>query len=280
MYTSLSSKGFREFMNLDNKYSQGKFDASHPTISQSFLNMWARCPFSAHQRYILGIIKPPGIAALMGTSLDAGATAGFSSVIETGKDLSLKDKRDIAVTTFDSKLSEHELFPEDKVDASRDTVVRLVDAHHVIVAPRVKPVSVQESVVVKGEEYDIAGTFDLREEGNIVADTKTAGKANQYPAKGFLQTAVYSVLHKAKYGILPAKFRFDVFVKQKEIKIERPEVNITSVHEQIFDRAVKTTLTEMKASLKSGDFRLAESGHALCTRKWCAYIDSCAKGKV
>lgn len=262
-------------------YSQGKFDPKHPLITQSFLGMFAACPLAAKFRYIDGIISPPGIAALQGTATDAAVTYGCDSVIKTGKDAPLKDKVDLALTTFHEKKSEHRIFEDDDLNALSDQTEQLVTAHHKTVAATLKPVRTQEAILIEGPEFNTAGTIDIVEEGDLLADTKTSGKSNEYPGKGIIQSALYTKLYQDKHGVTPKGFRFDVVVKTKVPKIERVEVAPSQIASGVLDHVIHATMNELKSSLASDVWRIAENGHWRCasTGKWCAYLSMCPKGK-
>ena len=262
-------------------YSQGKFDPSHPLITQSFLGMWSACPLSAYYRYIEGKIVPPGVAALQGTSTDAAVTYGAETIIKTGSDAPLKDKVDLALTTFSEKKKDHQFWEDDDENALMKQTEQLVTTHHNVIGPNLKPVRTQEAILVEGPEFNLAGTIDIVEENNLLVDTKTAGKSNEYPAKGILQSAMYTKLYREKYNVEPSGFRFDVVVKNKTPKIEQVNANVGPQSLAVLDHVINSTMKELKSSLDSGVFRIAENGHWRCaaTGKWCGYINLCPKGK-
>jgi hypothetical protein len=266
---------------VSHNYSQGKFDPKHPVITQSFLNMFSRCAYSAYRRYVLGEIVPPGVAALQGTSTDAAVTHGCQSVISTGKDAPLKEKEEIAADTFEKKKFDHRLFPDDKLDALKDQTIELVRLHHVVVAPKLRPVATQESIVVSGEKYDLAGTIDLVEKDHILVDTKTSRlRYSENAVKENIQPALYSKLYEAKYGVKPNGFRYDVLVKAKSPIAQQVRGKITETEMGILDHQIESTVQELNMSLETGLFRLAEAGHWMCQEKWCGYLNNgCPKGK-
>lgn len=270
-----------EFEKPKQTYSQGKFDINKPVISQSFLNMFADCALAAYYRYVEGRMDPPGVAALQGSSVDAAVTAGCESVIKTGKDASLKDKRDVAASVFESKWDETKTFAEDDRGALKDQAIKLVDAHHVIIAPKLKPVSVQEVIVSEEDGFSLAGTIDLVEEGDIVADTKTS--RTKYALDAVLtnvQPSVYTRLYAKKYGKPPSSFRYDVLVKTKEPTIQRVSGTVGETQLELLDYRIKSSIAEFKSSVETGLFRLAAPGHWRCssTGKWCGFLKGCPKG--
>lgn len=266
-------------------YSQGKFDPNHPLVTQSFLKTWVDCAYAAKRSYIDGDKIPPGVAALQGNAVDAAVTLGADSVMARGSDVPLKDKVDLALTVFHETQGDYRLFPEDDINALGEQTKGLVERHHVDIAHTLKPIATQESILVKGEHFDIAGTIDLVEKTGdevTLGDTKTAGKSGEYPAKGFFQAALYTNLYEAKHGIRPSGFRFDVVVKTKTPKTERPAMTVTPVESNILKHVISSTISELKHSLDSGVFRLAAPGHWRCmsSGKWCGYLyNGCPKGE-
>lgn len=264
-------------------YSQGKFDPKHPVITQSFLNMFADCAYAAIRRYVRGEILPPGIAALQGTATDAAVTLGCQSVIKDGRDAKLSDKKELASSVFDGKKDNHQIFPEDDLPALKDQTIQLVELHHKEIAPNLKPISVQESIVVQGKEYDLAGTIDIVEKGHLLADTKTSkSKYSEDAVQTNIQPALYSILYEDKYGVQSKGFRYDVLIKTKNPSSQQVFGKINNESKAILDYQIKSTIQEMNTGLATGVHRLAAPGHWRCmsSGKWCGYLyNGCPKGK-
>lgn len=267
---------------MSKKYSQGKFDPKHPLITQSFLNMFADCPYAAFRRYVQGEIVPPGIAAIQGSAADAAVTLGADSVIKTGIDAPLSDKKDIAATMFDEGSKNALIHKDDDLPSLKDETISLVALHHIQVAKTLQPVETQKGIIIKGPEYDLAGTLDLVETNNLISDLKTSGRAGQYPEKGFLQKEMYTKLYKEETGQTPTGFRFDVLVKTKVPKVERVLVKPEENNPGVLEHMINSTMIELKNGLETGVWRIAAPGHWRCekTGKWCAYLNNgCPKGK-
>lgn len=265
-------------------YSQGKFDPKHPVISQSFLNTWADCPFLAHKIWIEGKRIAPGIAALQGTATDKAVTYGAENMIKRGEDAPLAEKIDLAETTFVEGVKDHQVWEDDNLDELREQTKSLVKAHHEQIAKSLKPVRTQEAILIKGEEYDLAGTVDLIEVGDQPSDLKTAGQRNQFPTKkGMIQSTLYTRLLGLKYNKpAPTKFRFDVLVKNKTVVTERVEVPVAAPQQKLLDHIIENTRQELKTSLETGNFRLAPNDSWRCASsgKWCGFLyNGCPKGE-
>lgn len=264
-------------------YSQGKFDPAHPVITQSFLGMWAACPYAAKRRYIDGEIIPPGVAALQGTATDAGVTHGLETVIKTGEDAPLKDKQEVAADTFNRKKTDTTWFSDDDPNAAQKQMLELVALHHREIAPQIKPLKTQESILVSGETYDLAGTIDIVEVDNSIRDTKTSKQ--RYAANALsdsTQATLYSRLYTSKHGVKPPKFTYDVLVKNKMPVSQMISGEITSIHDGILENRIQATLQELKISQQTGIYRLAEEDSWRCAEsgKWCGYLhNGCEKGK-
>lgn len=263
-----------------NLYSQDTINPEHPTITQSFLKMFEACPFAAHQRYILGKKVPPSGAATVGSSVDAGVTFGADTVIKTGTDATLKEKAEVAAATFE-RLKDNTDFQGEDPGKLKDETVGLVHVHHNLIAPKLKPVATQEQILIKRDKYNLAGTIDLIEENDTLADTKTANRVGKYVVEGDAQAAIYTTLYQAKYQRPAKAFRFDVLVKTKVPKVEMVEGEVTTAQKSLLDYRIEAALSELNHSMQTGKFRLAEQGHWRCekTGKWCAYLSQCPKGK-
>ncbi len=269
-------------------YSQGKIDPSHPLITKSFLESFEACPFLAGKRYIEGIISPPSGAIARGRSVDAAVTAGANSVIQTGKDLRLADKKEIASANFDREAPGTDFQGEDPGEL-KDRTVGLVEMHHDYIAPTLSPIATQEAIRVEGESFDFAGTIDLVEEiptpGGaelVLSDLKTANRRGKHVVGGAAQPTLYTYLYEKKYGRRPNAFRFDVLVDTKTPQVENIKAEITAGDTALLMYRVRAALQELDTSLKTGVWRLAEQGHWRCesTGKWCYFLhNGCPKGK-
>jgi hypothetical protein len=265
-------------------YSQGKFDPAHPIVTQSFASQFEACAYAAFKRNIEGIIVPPSGAILRGRSADAAVTAGANSVIQTGKDLKLSDKKEIAAAAFDKEAPDTDFQDEDP-GLLKDRTVTLVGMHHVHVAPHLKPIATQEAIRIEGESFDFAGTIDLVEEidGEVVlSDLKTANRRGKHSVPGAVQASLYSFLYEKKHGRRPSKFRYDVLVDTKVPQVETTEGEVTQHDTALLMYRTQAILQELNMSLKTGVWRLAEQGHWRCesSGKWCAYLHmGCPKGK-
>lgn len=265
-------------------YSQGKLDPIHPTLTQSWLNTMEACPFAANERYNKGIISPPSGSILRGKSADAAVTFGANRVIESGQDASLKDKRDVAMATFEKEKPGTDFQGEDP-DALEKRTLALVDLHHNQVAPTLNPLKTQEAIKVEGLDFDLAGTIDLVEAasgGVILSDLKTANTSNKHKVEGAAQPALYTHLYEKKFGHRPLGFRFDVLVDLKTPKVERVDGVVTNHDDGLLAYRFHVAFAEWKRGLETGEWRLAEQGHWRCekTGKWCAYLhNGCPKGR-
>lgn len=264
-------------------YSQGKFDPKHPLITQSFLGMWAACPFAANERYIKGKILPPGVAALQGSATDAGVTHGLETVIKTGEDAPLKDKQEVAADTFNKMKPDTQWFPDDDADSLQKQTLDLVAIHHRDIAPNIKPAKTQESILIEREGYSIAGTIDIVEQDHGIRDTKTSKQRYALDAiNDSTQASLYSLLYKEKNGVSSPHFTYDVLVKTKTPVAQVITGPVLVRHVELLNHRIKSTLNELKSSLETGVFRLAEEDSWRCASsgKWCGYLhNGCPKGK-
>lgn len=260
-------------------YSQDSIDPNYPLITQSFLTMFEACGYAAFRRYVQGEKVPPGIAAVQGRATDAAVTHGANQVILTGEDAKLADKLDIAVSVFDEESDNAIIQEGDDKGELKDETIKLVTLHHKEIAPLLRPVRTQEAIRVDMDNFSLAGTIDMVESGDRLADTKTSKKRYAEDAvKGSAQPALYDFLYESKYKVKPTSFRYDVLVKNKTPVAQRIEGTVTESDRDLLFYRIQSALSEFHNSVKTGFWRLAEQGHWRCSEKWCGYYHSCPKG--
>lgn len=265
-------------------YSQGPFDPAHPIVTQSWLLLQEACAFAAFKRYIEGVQEEPNVHAAIGSAVDAGITFGLKTVIRTGRDAGLAEKTDAAGEEFDRRARETRFFKGDYSRiAGREMTLSLVELHHTHIAPTLRPVDADISIRVDFNSYSIAGKIDLTEENDVLADHKTANRRGKHKVNLRAQSTLYSLLYLHKFGRKASLFRFDSLPKNlKPQHIERIQARVTAHDQVVLQYRIRVALSEMRNSLKTGDWRLAEQDHWRCeaTGRWCPYLfKGCPKGK-
>jgi len=256
------------------------------------LNTLSRCGIQFQRRYgyIFGVwdkeeIIPPGIALVVGIATHKAIEADLRHLIDF--EALLEDEavaeyaRDsfIGIQTQDGLM----LSPEESVNAKKaiggaiDMTVALSALHHAEIAPKLKPLAVEEKFVIEIEDYpiDLAGTIDVRED-SVLRDTKTRKtKPPEHAAKS-IQMAMYSLAEKQTRGKLPDKVVIDALVKTKTPKA----ISVEAVPSEewinpLFRRIER--FCEIIEAVKKGHqaFTPAQPDDWVCSKKFCGFAETC-----
>lgn len=174
-------------------------------LSITSINMFLRCGHQGYLRYVRGIKKSPGIAALVGRSVDKSVEINLQSKIDNGILLASDQVQDIARDTMNQEweegvlLSEEEKAEGDKKVKGKciDKSVRLASLHHDKLAPIIKPVRVARKweLEIQGFPYNITGIMDIQEE-TAIRDTKTSKVKKTGAAHKSEQLTIYALAGK------------------------------------------------------------------------------------
>ncbi len=245
-----------------------------PEYHQSAINMFLKCPRQFMYRYMMGLRVQPKSALTLGIAFDSSCGHNFKQKIETKVDLPEQDVLDAYSTDFDKRTPETDWSGDDP-GQQKDLGTKMVKAFHAKGAPKIKPVTVQESFRLETDAgYALGGTFDVVEEGHVVRDQKTS-KAEYSPdaVTSEIQPAVYSFAYEAKHGVKP-DFAFDVVTKHKEPRYQEVRGQVTETQTQQLFEAINI----MHSQVARGEFQYAPPGAWWCSKDWCGYWNLC-KGK-
>lgn len=249
-------------------------------LSQSMLNMWARCPEQFRRRYIDNDIIPPKIAARIGTGLHKGAQVNHVCKRITHKDEPLSVVQDAARDGYIAAIQEGVFFTTEEVSTAKkqlaegvDVTTSLARVYHESLAPLVNPELVEEKLILEIDELPIpfAGTIDVYTSDKWWLDMKSAEK--KWPlskADNDIQATLYNELIRERTGTYPKKLSFEVFTKSK---LEHQTVETTRTPQDF-----ETLILRAKAmldSIKAGVFMPADPSSFLCSRNYCGYWNSC-----
>lgn len=245
-----------------------------PEYHQSAINMFLKCPRQYMFRYMMGLRLQPKSALTVGRAFDISSGHNFTQKIETKTDLPVGDVLDAYSTAFDLEAPLTD-WDGDDPGKQKDLGAKLTKAFHELAAPKIQPVSVQETFRVETDAgYALGGTFDVTEANHVIRDQKTS-KAEYAPdaVNTEIQPAVYSFAYKAKHGIQP-EFAFDVVTKHKEPRYQEVKGQVTDTQTNQLFEAVQM----MHSQIQRGEFQYAPPGAWWCSKSWCGYWDKC-KGK-
>jgi hypothetical protein len=175
-------------------------------------------------------IRPPGIAAAIGSSVDASVNYNMNikkEGLEKGVDYIalLDDVLQIARDEAAGMWSGGLLLSDEEAEALKKTQGDLIDwsvmmseYHYENVADLIRPVDVQKNWVITLENFpiDLSGTIDIVE-ATTLRDTKTTKGSVPYDFAHSMQAVVYNLAFKIETGQLPKEFIFDVLIR-KDLK--------------------------------------------------------------
>lgn len=247
-----------------------------PYLSFSRLNMFLRCPRQFEYRYMKGIKTPPSGALFLGSRWHETLELNYRQKIDSDEDLPLGDMQEYFAEQFDQGLKKEEIVynPGENAGKLKDVGVAVVEEHHKVIAPTVKPKIVEERIQVSlGEEFphELLLIPDVIERDGTIVDNKSYGQTpSQEKVDKDLQLTVYALGYRiAKKEIEPG-LRIDCVVKNKAPKAVQRKT--TRTNKQC--RWVLTMIEQLAAAIETGVFYPNPTGN-LCSPKWCGYWDKC-----
>lgn len=253
-------------------------------ISQSRLAMLSRCGEQFRRVYVEKERRPPGVAMIVGSSVDESVNANLGNVIETGAMLPPEAVQDVARDALESRWVEEgvvlneeeiELGPKAVRGEAVDRSIRLALLHYDGVAPRLKPTSVQRRfrVRIKGEsDIILVGILDV-EEADAIRDTKTSRKS---PAKNAAeisqQLTMYALGVRIEDGEIPNKVALDYLV---DLKRAPKAVTLESTRGPEDFRVLLARIERFARIVEAGAFAPANPDDWICSAKWCGFHSTC-----
>jgi hypothetical protein len=251
------------------------------TVSQSLINAWLLCGERVRRRWVENEIIPPGIAAKIGTGLHGGAEVNHRAKKETGKDEPLNVIQDAARDAYKKSLEKGVFFPVDELSSAKkqlskglDTTIALAGLYRKDLAPKIKPVLVEEKISFQHPDIEIpfSGIVDVYDSNGWLPDLKTSATSwNQLKADTHIQPTIYNKLVQVKTGQYPEKLSFEIFVKTKIPKYQTLETRRTEEDFNLLVERVRIMLIQINA----GFFPPADPTSWTCSPKWCGYFYTC-----
>lgn len=245
-------------------------------VSASSMGTFLRCQRQWRFRYVEGLIQPPGVAMVQGTSLHAGAEYNFAYKMEAHEDAPLDDVLDVARDTFERESERIEQWEGDEPGPAKDAAVNLTKVYHAELAPTVQPVAVEREFLLTDDSWTwpVLGYQDVLDEAGVI-DIKTSGKKKtQSELDTSLQGGIY-LLERHMAGE-PERFSWHVAVKTKT-----PSTQILERTRVEPDRVKLTIGRVQSAMLQVMDTGLAmpaEPGSWACSERFCGYYKQCEYG--
>ncbi len=245
-------------------------------LSATQLNMFLRCPRQYCFRYVEGIKKPPSGAMVQSKVWHQTLENNYKQKIQSDNDLSLSDMQEFFSSRFDDTFSNEDIALENDESTGKlkDQGTSIVATHHEIIAPKVRPLLVEEEFRISlGEDfpYELLGYWDVVERDGIIVDNKAYGRTpNQNDVDKDLQLTVYSLGYRASKKQIEKNLRIDAIVKTKQPKAV--QIQTTRTNEDC--RWILNLIEDVARAMKSGNFYPNPTGF-LCSPKFCGYWDRC-----
>lgn len=252
-----------------------------PHLSPSSIETFCRCPVQWRFRYLDGLIVPPGIAALKGKGLHAGAAHNMQQKIDSHQDLPVSQIVEAAVEGFDASLRDgytlaaHEEGARDAtVGAARDSVVQMALSHASEQAPDYQPVLVEKTIeVLTTGTHNLLGIVDLVDDQDRLVDFKTGGRKKPIgEVDSSVQLTAYSALHHVLTGRLPSEVRLDVLVEGRR-GVDRQLLVGTRGPNDII--ALENRIKAIELAIDAGVFIPCSPGSWCCSPRWCGFFSQC-----
>lgn len=259
-------------------------NANKPQMHWSHLAMLSRCGVQYEFRYIKGIIKPPAVALIVGSSTHDAVGENMSFKKDHGKLLTKEVVQQIARDSINKRWGDGvELDAEEKEQGEAtvrgeavDVAVALSSIHHDELAPSILPAHIERKWVLElqGFPVDLAGTIDLQEtkaRDNVVRDLKTASKSPPAgAANNSDQLTMYSLAVNKLDKVNPP-VALDYLVKTKVPKAVSQFSERTPEDHAVLLRRIEAAVN----AIQKGAFIPAPQDHWLCSQKFCGFWSIC-----
>jgi len=247
-------------------------------LSFTQLNMFLRCPRQYEFRYIYDLKIPPSGAMVQSKVWHETLEKNYRQKVHSDTDLPLSDMQDYFATRYDQVLNNEEVcFEENENPAQlKDQGVSIVATHHKIIAPKVRPVMVEEEFCISlGSEFpfELKGIWDLIEaEGTIVDNKAYSRTPNQDEINKDLQFTVYSLGYRALKKQIEKNLRMDAIIKTKQPKAVQIQTSRTNED----CRWLLNLIEKVALAIEKGIFYPNPNGWH-CSPRFCGYWERCRK---
>ena len=215
-------------------------------LHQSGAEMLAKCGIAFEFRYILGIRRPPSAFLICGKSVDKGVTTDLDHKIRTGELEQESVILDVVRDAVDNDPEKDSIELEDDdagksvqqvIADTKDKAVRLVKAHHGVVAPTIRPAQVARKFSIDLDRFLRSRAKDFRQQAEKQSDRHAARVLDQ----------------QARYLNVAARDGVD-FVG---------EMDIVEKYMEPQDEADRVVIRDTKTSGKSPAANVADESHQL-----------------
>lgn len=269
-------------------------------LTQSIINMTARCGYQTYLRYVKGIIIPPGIAARKGSSTHAGIEHDYRHKMNNGEYAPIDELKDAVNDTFKKLVKEEGVWlnkeeAENKNEllntALNESLLSAESYHNNIALKDIKIAMCEERLFADiGAGLPLSGKPDVITDGTI-PDIKTSGKRwAQGKEDGEIQPVIYRIIARENgLGNLDTEYRILTNMKsspkiigekitwdaENKVCIDIRPGNTTKEYEESVIERVKTVATQIQL----GNFPPAFPDTWWCSPSYCGYYSICKYSK-
>lgn len=261
-------------------------------LSVSSVSLFLKCPEKWRRRYIENEFEPSSGALVIGSAVHAAEGENYSQKMLTQADMPEADVLDRYADEFEERAEREDVdWGEDKPGKLKDTGAGVLAIYHRVVAPTVKPVSVERKVELgfEGVDWKFRGYLDVEEEGEIVSDLKVKARA---PSKADIESdiqATAALLARREEarshpdGFKPAtEFRFHALVKVQAPELKhvpvlptrRTDAQLDAFVDRLFNVAAEMAW-RVEYDVWDG---IRDPGSWLCSHKFCGFYSTCKYG--
>lgn len=257
----------------------GQLPVEH--LSHSSIALLRKCPEKWRRRYILREYEPPSGSMIVGSSAGAAERINFEQKITTGTDLSKADVLDAFADEWRSRSNVADIdWGSEKPDRVRETGRAALEAYHELIAPGVRPVTVERQFTLRfeGVAWTFLGYLDLEEADGAVGDTKCKAKRlSQVDADSDPQATSYLLAKRAE-GNPASEFRFHTMVRTAKPVAEIIRTSRTDRQLDVFLHRIFAAAAEIDWRATNDVWDGAVAGAWWCSEKWCGYWHQCPMG--
>lgn len=250
-------------------------------LSNSSLMLLWRCPEKWRRRYLAREYEPPSGAMIVGSCTGAAARVNFEHKIETGEDLDTADVLDAFADEWNGRAGDEDIdWGTEKPERIRESGQAALSAYHRLIAPGVRPVTVERQFTLRfeGVEWTFTGYLDLEESDGAVGDLKCKGKRlAQANADADSQPASYLLARRAEGKVAP-EFRFHTMIRTAKATAEVVRTIRTDEQLDAFLRRIFSAAAEIAWRTEYGEWSGAVPDAWWCSARSCGYHASCPMG--
>ena len=241
----------------------------HMSVSQ--VKMYQNCPKQYEFRYIDGLVSPPGVALVEGSSHHATLEINNKQKVKTHEDLDVKEVVSNFCDAFATKCKEIESWDDSKdavITRGKGLLEAYMDEHAPAIQPEAVEMEVHYPLAVGNQDIDVLAYIDLIQKG-MLSDYKCVKRTkSQRDADDDLQLAVYSTALDCE------NVEFICLAKTKVPKVTRVPSVVTATRKKWAMQVMRSTIRAISA----GVFPVCSPDNFLCCQRFCGYWRKC-RGK-